>query len=51
MYAAYLKLSPGCGILCRPGDKSMVAKMRPKLSPGCRILWGVWYLMWVCYLV
>ena len=29
----------------------MVAKMNPKLSPGCRILWGVWYLMWVCYVV
>ena len=41
MYAAQLKLSPGCGILCTPGDKSMVCQKRPKLSPGYRILWGV----------
>ncbi|CAM9164628.1 unnamed protein product, partial [Pylaiella littoralis] len=35
----------GCVILCIPGDKSMVCQKRPKLSPGCRILWGVCYLM------
>ena len=51
MYAAQLKLSPGYGILCTPGDISMVCQKRPKLPPGCRILWGVWFLMWVCVIL
>ena len=45
MHAAQLKMSPGCVILCTPGDKSMVCQKRPKLSPGCRILLGVWFLI------
>ena len=36
----YTTISPGCVISCTPGDKSMVRQERPKLSPGCRILWG-----------
>ena len=31
-------ISPGCVVLCTPGDKSMVCQKRPNLSPGCRIL-------------
>ena len=42
----YTTTSPGCFILCTLGDKSMVCQKRPKLSPGCRIPWGVWFLMY-----
>ena len=36
----YTTISPGGVVLRTPGDKSMVCQKRPKLSPGCRILWG-----------
>ena len=34
-------ISPGCVILCTPGDKSMVCQKRPKLSPGSCPVGGV----------
>ena len=51
MYVTQLQISPGCVILCTPGDKSMVCQRRPKLPPGCRILWGVSYIVYVSYIV
>ena len=43
----YTTISPGGVILCTPRDKSMVCQKRPKLSPGCRILWGLLFIMCV----
>ena len=51
IYAAQLQISPGGVILCTPGDKSMVCQRRRKLPPGCRILWGVSYIVYVSYIV
>ena len=47
----YTTISPGCVILCTPGDKSVFCQKRPKLSPGCRTLWGGGFLMYGYYIV
>ena len=37
-------------ILCNPGDNSPFYLRFKKLITGCCILWGVCYILWVCYL-